>query len=101
MEAKKIKKTHTHYESDFKEEILRMRIAAQLNSDKMSMKYQRRLGLAEMSSPDARYAWKSKSQMKTETKTSEEQTTYNLNRNADRLNFRERITQKRERSITV
>ena len=34
MEAKKNKKTHTHYEADFKEEILRMRIAAQLNSGK-------------------------------------------------------------------
>ena len=31
MEVKKIKKTHAHYEPDFKEEILRMRIAAQLN----------------------------------------------------------------------
>ena len=83
MEAKKIKKTHTHYEPDFKEKILRMRIVAQLNSGKMLTRYRRRLGLAEMFSPDARYAWKSKSQIKTETKTSEEQTTYNLNRNAD------------------
>ena len=51
----------------------------------MLMKYQRHLGLVEMSSADARYTWKSKSQMKTKTKTSEEQTTYSLNRNADRL----------------
>ena len=34
MEVKKAKKLHTHYEPDFKEEILRMRIAAQLNSGK-------------------------------------------------------------------
>ena len=49
------------------------------------MKYQRPLGLVEMSSADARYNWKNKSQMKTKTKTSEEQTTYSINRNADRL----------------
>ena len=85
MEVKKIKKMHTHYEPDFKEEILRMRVAAQMNSDKMLIRYRRRLGLVEMSSPDARYTWKSKSQMKTKTKTLEEQTTYSLNRNADRL----------------
>ena len=51
----------------------------------MLMKYRRHLGLVEISSTDARYTWKSKSQMKTKTKTSEEQTTYSLNRNADRL----------------
>ena len=34
MEVKKTKKSHAHYEPDFKEEILRMRIAAQLNSGK-------------------------------------------------------------------
>ena len=45
MEVKKIKKMHTHYEPDFKEEILRMRVAAQLNSDKMLIRYRRRLGL--------------------------------------------------------
>ena len=38
-----------------------------------------------MYSADALYTWKSKSQMKTKTKTSEEQITYSLNRNADRL----------------
>ena len=51
----------------------------------MLMKYRRLLGLVEMSSADARYTWKSKSHMKTKTKTSEEQTSYSLNRNADRL----------------
>ena len=51
----------------------------------MLMKYRRHLGLVEISSTDARYTWKSKSQMKTKTKTSEEQTTYSLNWNADRL----------------
>ena len=42
------------------------------------MKSQRLLGLVEMSLADARYTWKNKSQMKTKTKTSEEQTTYSL-----------------------
>ena len=44
----------------------------------MLMKFQRPLGLVEISSADARYTWKSKSHMKTKTKTSEEQTTYSL-----------------------
>ena len=51
----------------------------------MLMKFQRPLGLVEISSADARYTCKSKSHMKTKTKTSEEQTSYSLNRNADRL----------------
>ena len=34
MDVKKTKKSHAHYEPDFKEEILRIRIAAQLNSGK-------------------------------------------------------------------
>ena len=42
------------------------------------MKFQRLLGLVEISSADARYTWKNKSQMKTKTKTLEEQTTYSL-----------------------
>ena len=34
MEIRKTKKSHAHYNPDFKEEILRMRIAAQLHSGK-------------------------------------------------------------------
>jgi transposase-like protein len=34
MDVKKTKKSYAHYEPDFKEEILRMRSAAQLNSGK-------------------------------------------------------------------
>ncbi len=80
-----VKKTHTHYEADFKEELIRMLIAAQLNSGKNVDETSKTFGIGKMSSADARYTWKSKSQMKTKTKISEEQTTYSLNRNADRL----------------
>ena len=76
MEVKKTKKTHTHYEPDFKEEILRM-----LNSGKNVDEISKTFGIGR----NVLYTWKSKSQMKTKTKTSEEQTTYSLNRNADRL----------------
>jgi len=81
MEVKKAKKLHTHYEPDFKEEILRMRIAAQLNSGKNVDEISKTFGIGR----NVLYTWKSKSKMKTKTKTSEEQTTYSLNRNADRL----------------
>jgi transposase len=74
MEARKTKKTHTHYEADFKEEILRMRIAAQLNSGKNVNEISKTFGIGR----NFLYPWKSKSQMKTKTKTSEEQTTYSL-----------------------
>jgi transposase len=80
MEVKKTKKSHAHYEADFKEELIRM-----LNSGKNVDETSKTFGIGKMSSSDARYTWKSKSQMKTKTKTSEEQTTYSLNRNADRL----------------
>ena len=76
MEVKKAKKTHTHYEPDFKEEILRM-LSSGKNVDEISKTF----GIGR----NVLYTWKSKSQMKTKTKTSEEQTTYSLNRNADRL----------------
>ena len=81
MEVKKNKKSHAHYEPDFKEEILRMRIAAQLNSGKNVDEISKTFGIGR----NVLYTWKSKSQMKTKTKTSEEQTTYSLNRNADQL----------------
>ena len=74
MEVKKTKKTHTHYEPDFKEEILRMRIAAQLNSGKNVDEISKTFGIGR----NVLYTWKSKSQMKTKTKTLEEQTTYSL-----------------------
>jgi transposase len=69
MEAKKTKKTHTHYEPDFKEEILRM-----LNSGKNVDEISKTFGIRR----NVLYTWKSKSQMKTKIKTSEEQTTYSL-----------------------
>ncbi len=34
MDVKKTKESHAHYEPDFKEKIIRIRIAAQLNSGK-------------------------------------------------------------------
>ena len=71
-----VKKTHAHYEPDFKEEILRM-----LNSGKNVDEISKTFGIGR----NVLYTWKSKSQMKTKTKTSEEQTTYSLNRNADQL----------------
>ena len=81
MEAKKTKKTHTHYEPDFKEEILRM-----LNSGKNVDEISKTFGIGR----NVLYTWKNKSQMNRnaeadKTKTSEEQTTYSLNRNADQL----------------
>lgn len=69
MEVKKTKKTHAHYEPDFKEEILRM-----LNSGKNVDEISKTFGISR----NVLYTWKSKSQMKTKTKTSEEQTTYSL-----------------------
>ena len=81
MEVNKTKKTHAHYEPDFKEEILRMRIAAQLNSGKNVDEISKTFGIGR----NVLHTWKNKSQMKTKTKTSEEQTAYSLNRNADRL----------------
>jgi transposase len=69
MEVKKTKKTHTHYEADFKDEILRM-----LNSGKSVDEISKTFGIGR----NVLYTWKSKSQMKTKTKTSEEQTTYSL-----------------------
>ena len=71
MEVKKQenKKTHIHYEPDFKEEILRM-----LNSGKNVDEISKTFGISR----NVFYTWKSKSQMKTKTKTSEEQTTYSL-----------------------
>jgi len=69
MEAKKTKKTHAHYEPDFKEEILRM-----LNSGKNVDEISKTFGIGR----NVLYTWKNKSQMKTKTKTSEEQTTYSL-----------------------
>ena len=74
MDVKKTKKSHAHYELDFKEEILRMRIAAQLNSGKNVDEISKTFGISR----NVLYTWKSKSQMKTKTKTSEEQTTYSL-----------------------
>ena len=69
MEVKKIKKSHPHYEPDFKEEILRM-----LNSGKNVDEISKTFGISR----NVLYTLKSKSQMKTKTKTSEEQTTYSL-----------------------
>ena len=56
------------------EVILRMRIAAQLNSGKNVDEISKTFGIGR----NVLYTWKSKSQMKTKTKTSEEQTTYSL-----------------------
>jgi len=53
IEVKKTKKSHAHYEPDFKEEILRM-----LNSRKNVDENRRHLVLGVMSSADARYTWK-------------------------------------------
>jgi transposase len=69
MDVKKTKKSHAHYEPDFKEEILRM-----LNSGKNVDEISKTFGISR----NVLYTWKSKSQMKTKTKTSEEQTTYSL-----------------------
>ncbi len=79
MEVKKTKKTHAHYEPDFKEEILRMRSAAQLNSGKNVDEISKTFGIGR----NVLYTWKNKSQMNRnaeadKTKTSEEQTTYSL-----------------------
>ena len=69
MDVKKTKKSYAHYEPDFKEEILRM-----LNSGKNVDEISKTFGISR----NVLYTWKSKSQMKTKTKTSEEQTTYSL-----------------------
>ena len=69
MEVKKTKKSHAHYEPDFKEEILRM-----LNSGKNVDEISKTFGIGR----NVLYNWKNKSQMKTKTKTSEEQTSYSL-----------------------
>jgi transposase len=69
MEVKKTKKTHAHYEPDFKEEILRM-----LNSGKNVDEISKTFGIGR----NVLYTWKNKSQMKTKNKTSEEQTAYSL-----------------------
>ena len=69
MEVEKNKKSHAHYEPDFKEEILRM-----LNSGKNVDEISKTFGIGR----NVLYTWKNKSQMKTKTKTSEEQTTYSL-----------------------
>jgi len=55
VEATKIKKPHTHHESDFKKGKLRMLFAAQLNSDKNIEKISKPLRLVEMSSANAWY----------------------------------------------
>jgi transposase len=54
MEAQKTKKTHTHYEPDFKEEILRM-----LNSGKNVDEISKTFGIGR----NVLYTWKNKSQM--------------------------------------
>jgi transposase len=54
MEVKKTKKTHAHYEPDFKEEILRM-----LNSGKNVDEISKIFGICR----NVLYTWKSKSQM--------------------------------------
>lgn len=74
MDVKKTKKSHAHYEPDFKEEILRM-----LNSGKNVDEISKTFGIGR----NVLYTWKSKSQMNRnaeadKTKTSEEQTTYSL-----------------------
>jgi transposase len=69
MEVKKTKKSHAHYEPDFKEEILRM-LNSGKNVDEISKTF--RIGRNVL------YIWKNKSQMKTKTKTSEEQMVYSL-----------------------
>ena len=58
MEVKKTKKSHAHYEHDFKEEILRM-----LNSGKNVDEISKTFGISR----NVLYTWKSKSQMKTKT----------------------------------
>jgi transposase len=69
MEVKKSKKSYTHYEADFKEELLRM-----LNSGESVDEISKTFGISR----NVLYTWKSKSQMNAKTKTSEEQTTYSL-----------------------
>ena len=54
MEVKKAKKSHTHYEADFKEEILRM-----LNSGKSIDEISKTFGIGR----NVLYTWKSKFQM--------------------------------------
>jgi transposase len=69
MEVKKTKKSYTRYEDDFKEELLRM-----LNSGKSVDEISKTFGISR----NVLYTWKSKFQMKSKTKTSEEQTSYHL-----------------------
>jgi len=47
MEVKEIKKSHTHYDTDFKDELLKMRIAAQLNSGKNIDKISKTFGVGK------------------------------------------------------
>jgi transposase len=87
MQEMEVKKTHAHYEPDFKEEILRM-----LNSGKNVDEISKTFGIGK----NVLYTWKSKSQMKSKTKTSEEQTTY-----SSKLVSENELLKKRERPITV
>ena len=80
MEVKKTKKSHAHYEPDFKEEILRM-----LNFGKNVDEISKTFGISRNVFGRRSVYLENKSQMKTKTKTPEEQTTYSLNRNTDRL----------------
>jgi len=85
MEVKKAKKSHTYYEVDFKEEILRMRIAAQLNSGKNVDEISKTFGIGRNVFVRRSVHLEKQIPNQDKTKTSEEQTTYSLNRNADRL----------------
>ena len=62
-----------------------MRITAQLNSGKNADEISKTFGIDRNVFGRRSVYLKNKSQMKTKTKTSEEQTAYSLNRNADRL----------------
>ena len=62
MDVKKTKKSHAHYEPDFKEEILRM-----LNSGKNVDEISKTFGIGR----NVLYTWKNKSQMKAQTQYSQ------------------------------
>lgn len=88
MEAPKKYKERQQYAADFKEEIIRMRIAAQLNSGKNVQEISKTFGINRT----VLYNWKMKAKTKVKTKNSEDQSSYSLKLIAENEQLRKENT---------
>lgn len=100
MERVKKVKTRRVFDDDFKAEIVKMRSAAKLNSGKNVPELSKSFDIAENIFANARYHWKTNQNMKKQTKTSEQQSTYLLQTIAENEKFRKDVSRlKDERDI--